>query len=158
MPSVRKKVAAHQRSPKADVPPPAASVNDRSVAVSRIHAWIPLGLKAVEEALLQQEVVALAGARARSFSSTRTCPSPCRAYGMCGPGPRCRSRRTPSGKHHARTRSACFVRCGAGSRAGSTRGPPRPCLKRSGSRSRACRVASFGRVRRRCSRSSTATG
>ena len=121
MPSVRKKVAAHQRSPKADVPPPAASVNDRSVAVSRIHALSPLGLKAVKEAL-QQEVVALAGARARSFSSTRTCPSPCRAYGMCGPGPGYRLRRTPRGKHHARTRSACFVRCGAGSRAGSTRG------------------------------------
>ena len=62
MPKVRKEVAAHQRSPRADVPPPAASVNDRSVAVLLIQALISLGLKAVEEAL-QQEVIALAGAR-----------------------------------------------------------------------------------------------
>ena len=62
MPKVRKNIAAHQRSPKADVPPPTALVYDRSVAVSLMHALIPLGHKAVEEAL-QQEVVALAGAR-----------------------------------------------------------------------------------------------
>ena len=59
---VRKKAAAHQRSSAADVRPTAASVDDRSVAVSLIQALIPLGLRAVEDAL-QQEVVALAGAR-----------------------------------------------------------------------------------------------
>lgn len=62
MTRVRKKVATHQRSPKADMPSPAASVNDRSVAGSLMQALILLGLKAVKEAL-QQEVVALAGAR-----------------------------------------------------------------------------------------------
>ena len=131
MPKVRKEVAAHQRSPKADVPPPAAAVNDRSVAVSLIQALIPLGLKAVEEAL-HQEVIALASARYAHADGHG---------GIARWG------------SQAGSMSACFVRCWAGSRAGSTKGPPRPCLKRSGSRSRACRVASFGRVRRRGRRS-----
>ncbi len=59
---VRKKAAVHQRSSAADVIPTAASVDDRSVAVELIQALIPLGFRAVEDAL-QQEVVALAGAR-----------------------------------------------------------------------------------------------
>ena len=59
---VRKKAAVHQRSSAADVRPTAAAVDDRSVAVALIQALIPLGLRAVEDAL-QQEVVALAGAR-----------------------------------------------------------------------------------------------
>ena len=59
---VRKKAAVHQRSSAADVRPTAAAVDDRSVAVALIQALIPLGLRAVEDAL-PQEVVALAGAR-----------------------------------------------------------------------------------------------
>ncbi len=52
----------HQRSSAADVRPTAAEVDERSVAVALIQALIPLGFRAVQDAL-QQEVVALAGAR-----------------------------------------------------------------------------------------------
>ena len=73
MTRVRKKAATHQRSPKADIPSPAASVNDRSVAGSLIQALILLGLKAVEEAL-QQEVVALAGSAGSVFLLDQNVP------------------------------------------------------------------------------------
>jgi len=59
MRSVRKTKAPHQ---SARVEETAAAVDAASVTVALIQALIPLGLRAVEEAL-QQEVAALAGAR-----------------------------------------------------------------------------------------------
>lgn len=61
MPRVRTNARAHQSPP----PAPAqveAPLDDGTVALSLIQALIPLGLQAVEDAL-QQEVLALAGAR-----------------------------------------------------------------------------------------------
>ena len=65
---VRKKAAVHQRSTEVGGLSAAATVDDRSVAVSLMQAFIPLRLKAVEEAL-QQGVVAPSSAPARQ---TRT--------------------------------------------------------------------------------------
>ena len=59
MRSVRKASTAHQPSKTAQLPIP---LDDGSVTLAMIQALIPLGLRAVEEAL-QQEVSALAGAR-----------------------------------------------------------------------------------------------
>jgi len=59
MPRVRKNARAHQ--PPAD-PQTIAPLDDGTVALAMIQALIPLGLKAVEDAL-QQEVLALAGRR-----------------------------------------------------------------------------------------------
>jgi len=56
---VRKALTAHQPSKTAQLPIP---LDDGSVTLAMIQALIPLGLRAVEEAL-QQEVSALAGAR-----------------------------------------------------------------------------------------------
>jgi transposase-like protein len=61
MPRVRKNAHAHQ-SPTAATVQVEAPLDDGTVALSLIQALIPLGLKAVEDAL-QQEVLALAGAR-----------------------------------------------------------------------------------------------
>ncbi len=61
MRSVRKKPATHQPPAPREIQT-VAPLDDGTVALSMIQALIPLGLKAVEEAL-QQEVAALAGAR-----------------------------------------------------------------------------------------------
>ena len=58
---VRKKPATHQPPAPREIQT-VAPLDDGTVALSMIQALIPLGLKAVEEAL-QQEVAALAGAR-----------------------------------------------------------------------------------------------
>ncbi len=61
MPRVRSKSPVHQSStPVPDAEP--ASLEANSLALTMIQALIPLGLRAVEEAL-QQEVLALAGPR-----------------------------------------------------------------------------------------------
>ena len=59
MRNVRKAPSPHQHTRPAQVPLP---LDDGTVSLAMIQALIPLGLRAVEEAL-QQEVVALAGAR-----------------------------------------------------------------------------------------------
>ena len=61
MPRVRKNPRAHQ-SPSAAAVQVEAPLDDGTVALALIQALIPLGLQAVEDAL-QQEVLALAGAR-----------------------------------------------------------------------------------------------
>ena len=76
MPNVRKKVAAHQRSPKADVPPPAASVSDRSVAVSLIHVLIPLGLKASEVNVTVRDSAGAADVLGHEIGETGSCATP----------------------------------------------------------------------------------
>jgi len=61
MRTVRSKTPPHQPAPERD-PQLAAQLDDGTVMLSLIQALIPLGLKAVEEAL-QRDVLALAGAR-----------------------------------------------------------------------------------------------
>ena len=58
---VRTKVTSHQSAPATN-PQLTVPLDDGTVTLAMIHALIPLGLRAVEEAL-QQEVQALAGAR-----------------------------------------------------------------------------------------------
>ena len=58
---VRKESTAHQQAAVA-TPPLPMPLDDGTVTLAMIQALIPLGLRAVEEAL-QQEVTALAGAR-----------------------------------------------------------------------------------------------
>uniref|UniRef100_UPI003567C706 hypothetical protein n=1 Tax=Gemmatimonas sp. TaxID=1962908 RepID=UPI003567C706 len=59
MRSVRKASTTHQPSAASQLPIP---LDDGTVTLAMIQALIPLGLRAVEEAL-QQEVTAFAGAR-----------------------------------------------------------------------------------------------
>lgn len=61
MRSVRKNCATHQPASPQEIQT-VAPLDDGTVALSMIQALIPLGLKAVEDAL-QQEVIALAGTR-----------------------------------------------------------------------------------------------
>ncbi len=58
---VRKAPTAHESAATADAQVP-LPIDDGTVMLSMIQALIPLGLKAVEEAL-QRDVTALAGAR-----------------------------------------------------------------------------------------------
>lgn len=58
---VRKERPVHQSAATADAQVP-LPIDDGTVMLSMIQALIPLGLKAVEEAL-QRDVTALAGAR-----------------------------------------------------------------------------------------------
>ena len=83
-------------------------------ALAIIQALIPLGLRAVEEALLA-EVQRLAGpryarnddrpggarSRAPPFSPTRRCRSPCPVSGIVRRSARCRWRHTPHSRHRA---------------------------------------------------------
>ena len=66
---VRKGIATHQPAAPQDLQT-TAPLDDGTMALSMIQALIPLGLRAVEEAL-QQEVTALAGARYAHAGRTR---------------------------------------------------------------------------------------
>ena len=168
MRSLRKGRNPHQSVAPQD-PQTIAPLDGGTVALSMIQALIPLGLKAVEDAL-QQEVMVLAGARyARADEKVGV------ARWGSQPGsifladqklpitvPRVRdvhagtelplatyAQFMRSCKRHAPAMSGCSVACWAGCRVASTKRRRKPCPKRSGSPSRVCRGASLARVRTR---------
>ena len=104
-----RRVRRHPRKSQPSVSviePSEPSLDDRSVSVAMIQALIPLGLRAVQDAL-EQEVTELAGTRyarqdgrpdvvrwgssaARSFSRIRSCRCECRACAIAAPAVRYR--------------------------------------------------------------------
>jgi len=108
-----------------------------------IQALIPLGLRAVEEAL-QQEVTALAGARHGGAPSVVRWGQQAGSIYLADQklpitvprvrdqvrGAKCPSRPTRPCRRHGRSTRASFAESSAASRAASTKRPPKRCRPR----------------------------
>ena len=167
---VRKASTAHQQAAVA-TPPLPMPLDYGTVTLAMIQALIPLGLRAVEEAL-QQEVTALAGAR---YAHHDGAPGVMRWGQQAGSiyladqklpitVPRVRDQQagcevplaTYATLQTPRAIRGCFGASSAASRVASTKPPPRPCAKRLAWPNRQCHAASCGRVHVRCGSSMNA--